>query len=123
MITFWLTLLTPLAIVAGLVLVVVRRGLQMKLLVGEGVPATGRVVAKLTHLHPGRRLSPTRRIKYAYADDQGRSHEHISTVTAAFFNRHAEGGPIAIRYARNKPSVSAPEELVEQSRVALGKRS
>lgn len=115
-------LLAPVAIVGGLLYVVIRRGVQMKRLVEDGVPATGRVVAKLAHTRPGRRVSAVLRIKYAYEDGQGLTHEHVSHVTQSTFNQHVEGGPIAIVYSRSKPSISAPAELVEQSRAALDKR-
>lgn len=115
-------LLIPVAIVVGLFALVARRGLQMKLLAAEGVPATARVVAKLTTAHPGRHRSATRRIRYAYEDAQGQSHEHVSLVTESFFDQHVEGGPIAIVYARSKPAISAPAALVESARAALAKR-
>lgn len=123
MLTPLISLLAPVAIVAGLIAVVVRRGLQMRLLVMDGVETTGRVVAKLRHVHSRRKGSqrPTVRIHYAYRDAAGGEHEHRSLVTDSFWNAHEEGGPIAIVYSKSQPQVSAPRHLVEQSRAALAK--
>ena len=118
-----LSLLVPVALVAGLVVMVVRRGLQMRLLVADGVEITGRVVAKLRHHHVRRKGSQrdSVRIHYAYRDAAGGEHEHRSLVTDSFWNEHVEGGPIAIVYSKSRPHVSAPKHLVEQSRAALAK--
>ena len=119
-----ISLFVPVAIVVGLVLVVVRRGLQMRHLVLDGVETTGQVVSKLRQSHPRRRGSqrPTLRIHYAYRDAAGGEHEHRSLVTDSFWNAHVEGGPIAVVYSKSQPQISAPRHLVEQSREALAKK-
>jgi hypothetical protein len=123
-ISVFITLVVPVAIVAGLIAVVVRRGLQMRQLVLDGVDTTGQVVAKLRHIHARRKGSqrPTLRIHYSYVDAAGKPHEHRSLVTDSFWNEHAEGGPIAIVYSKSQPQLSAPRHLVEQSREALAKK-
>ena len=124
MIPILISILVPVALVAGLIVMVVRRGLQMRQLVTDGVETTGRVVAKLRHRHPRRKGAqrPTLRIHYAYRDAAGGAHEHRSLVTDSFWNEHEEGGPIAIVYSKSQPQVSAPRHLVEQSREALAKK-
>lgn len=124
MISILISLLVPVALVAGLIVMVVRRGLQLRRLVSDGVETTGRVVAKLRHRHPRRPGSqrPTLRIHYAYRDAAGGEHEHRSLVTDSFWSEHAEGGSIAIVYSKSQPHISAPKHLVEQSREALAKR-
>lgn len=124
MISFFITLVVPVAIVAGLIAVVVRRGLQMRQLALDGVDTTGQVVAKLRHIHARRKGSqrPSLRIHYAYRDAAGAEHEHRSLVTDSFWNAHEEGGPIAIVYSQSQPQISAPKHLVEQSRAALAKK-
>ena len=110
-----------LALGAGLV---IQRGLQMRLLAQDGVETTGRVVARLRQVPARRKGShrPVLRIHYAYRDGAGAEHEHRSRVTEAFWNEHADGGPIAVVYAKSRPQVSAPKQLVEHSRAALAKR-
>ena len=121
MISTLIGLLVPAALVAGLVVVVVRRGLQMRLLVRDGVETAGQVAAKLRHRHPRRKGAqrPSLQIRYAYRDAAGGEHEHRSLVTDSFWNEHEEGGPIAIVYSKSQPHISAPRHLVEQSRAAL----
>ena len=124
MISTLISLLVPVALVAGLIVLVVRRGLQMRLLATDGVETTGMVVAKLRHRHPRRRGAqrPTVRIHYSYRDAAGGEHEHRSLVTDSFWNEHVEGGPIAIVYSKSQPQISAPRHLVELSREALAKQ-
>lgn len=122
MISTLIGLLVPAALVAGLVVVVVQRGLQMRLLVRDGVETAGQVVAKGRHRHPRRRKAaqrPTLQIRYAYRDAAGGEHEHRSLVTDSFWNAHEEGGPIAIVYSKSQPHISAPRPLVAQSRAAV----
>ena len=124
MISSLISLLVPVALVAGLIILVVRRGLQMRLLAMDGVETTGQVVAKLRHIHARRKGSqrPSLRIHYAYRDAAGGEHEHRSLVTDSFWNEHVESGPIAIVYSKSRPHISAPKHLVELSREALAKR-
>lgn len=118
--TIIITLLAPVAILAALVALVVRRAGQMRLLARDGVEVTGRVVAKLEQrLQKRRRGSPVRRIHYSYVDAAGRTHENRSLVTDDFWQAQAEGGPIAVVYAKSQPHVSAPKHLAEQARQAL----
>ena len=118
------SLFVPVAIIVGLVVIGVRRGLQMRQLVLDGVETTGQVVAKLRHVHPRRKGSrrPSLRIHYAYRDVAGGEHEHRSLVTDSFWNEHEEGGPLAVVYSKSQPHISAPRHLVEQSREALAKQ-
>lgn len=122
MITILLTFLVPVAIVIGLIVVVVRRGYQMKQLVEDGVDATGTVTAKIEHPTASGSKRSSRRIAYEYQDAAGQTHRHVSLITSDFWNAHAEGGPIDIVYSRSRPHVSAPRHLVELSRQALARK-
>ncbi len=124
MISTLVSLLMPVVLVVGLIILVVRRGLQMRQLLLDGVETTGQVVAKLQYRHIRRKGAqrPTLKIRYAYRDAAGGEHEYRSLVTDSFWNEHAEGGPIAIVYSNSRPQISAPRHLVEQSREALAKK-
>lgn len=121
MITILLTFLVPVAIVIGLIVLVVRRGYQMKQLVEDGVEATGTVTAKLEYPTARGSKRSSRRIAYEYQAADGQTHRHISLVTSDFWNSHSEGGPIVIVYSRSRPRISAPRHLVDLSRQALGR--
>lgn len=116
-------LLAVVAIVVGLVVLVVRRGLQLKQLVADGVNATGTVTQKIEHPTARGTRRNDRRIAYEYRDAAGRTHRHISLVSSEFWLAHTEGGPIDIVYSRSRPEISAPRFLVEQGRAALGARA
>lgn len=122
MFTIIASLLIPVLIVAGLVVVVVRRGFQMKQLCADGVEATGTVVARLQYHTAKGSVRNNRWIKYEYQDAAGQTHGHKSLVTSDFWTTHQEGGPIAIVYSRSRPDISAPRHLVELSRQALAKK-
>lgn len=112
--------LVPLLFVVGIVVLVMRRGFQMKLLLEDGIETTGTVVQKLTF--GGRSGGGVRRIRYEYVDRLGRSYSHRSTVPDDVYQSCEEGGPFPVVYSQSKPHVSAPKYLVEQSRAALTKR-
>jgi hypothetical protein len=106
----------PLVLFTGYALfVVVRRGLEWRELVEEGVDATAVVVRK-------RRYSRTFQLAYEYVDPDGVRHSHHSMVVWDVFNRYEVGDEIPIVYARRRPRVSAPRYLVDASREALQRR-
>lgn len=116
-----LGILIPAAIIAAMIIAVVKRGREMRQLTVDGVEAIGMVKAKRIHRSTkGRRKS--HRIRYAYLDAVGRAHENQSLVTYEFWSRHEEGGPIDIVFSRSQPHISAPRHLVEQSRDALARK-
>lgn len=107
-----LVLIVPLIIAAVVFALVVRRGLQFKQLLLDGVPAKG-VVAKKIRFR-GRHLT----LRYAYRDDAGRVHANKSLVTDDVWNAHEEGGSIDVVYSRSQPEISAPKYLVDRTRPA-----
>lgn len=120
MITVILSLLIPAAIVVGLVVVVVRRGGQLKQLCADGVDATGTVVAKIQYHTAKGTVRNDRWLRYEY-QVAGVTHSHKSLVTSEYWNALTEGGPIEIVHSRSSPEISAPRHLVESARKALQK--
>lgn len=114
-------IVVPVLILGVMMVVVVRRGLQMKLLVQDGVDTMGMVKAKLKH-SGHKNASRSHRIRYAYLDGNGKAQEHVSMVTADFWRAHEEGGPIDLVYSASRPGISSPKHLVDQCREALERR-
>ena len=109
-----------LAFVGLAVVLLVQRGTQFKLLLEDGVNATGRVVdkPKFGRVNSSKKY---RHLRYRYQDAFGNEHVHRAQVTSSVFDAHEEGGPIEIVYSRSKPQVSAPRSLVDAARQASGK--
>ncbi|HEX7086844.1 MAG TPA: DUF3592 domain-containing protein [Vicinamibacterales bacterium] len=108
--------LVPLLFLVAIVVVLLRRGLQWKLLLQDGVETTGTVVKKQIF----RNLDY--RIRYQYVDQTGRTHSHRSAVTDEVYHGCEEGGPFPVVYSRSKPHISAPKYLIDQSRAAMEKK-
>jgi hypothetical protein len=121
MTTLILSIAVPLLIVAAIVFMVVRRGLQMRELCDHGVMVSGTVLRKLSRPGPGNK-SRLHKLAYGYMDDRGLSHEHISVVPQSVWDACGEGGPIEVVYSSKRTQVSAPRYLVEQCREALAGR-
>ncbi len=117
MTTLALAIALPLLMVLAIVLVAARRGLQLRLLVEDGVETEGRVVARIKHT--GSTYQAQKRLRYEYRDGHGERHEHVSLVPDSLWNQHPRGTSIAIVYARRKSHVSAPLYLVRQAREAV----
>lgn len=107
--------LIPFAIFAGMIYVIVRRGLQMKQLLADGVETTGLVVRQAKH-SSSRSGMRHRYLRYEYHDSLGRAHTHQSLVPDDVWDAHMEGGSIDVVYSQRRPAVSAPKYLVEQVR-------
>lgn len=116
-----LTLLVGALLVAIAVWRVVRRGLELRRLVDDGVEVDGRVVEITRFVGKAGGTSASLYLRYEYVDSGGGTHRHRSLVSTDFAARHPAGSPIALVYSRSRPSVSSPRELVEQSRTALGR--
>jgi len=115
-----LGILISAAIISAMIVLVVRRGRQMRQLTLDGVEAIGMVKAKLIHRAPkGSRV--THRLHYAYLDAKGTAHENRSLVTREFWSSHEEGGRIDVVYSQSQPHISAPKHLVDLGRQALKK--
>lgn len=104
-----------------IMLLVANRGAQLKLLVGDGVDATGTVVRQRRR-NPKSHQSTNHYLRYEYTDASGARHEGSLKAAREFWADHPEGATIEIVYSRSKPSVSAARFLVEQAREALAKR-
>ncbi len=120
MIEIIIALLVSVLLMAGIVLLLVKRGLEMKGLCENGVEVTGRVVAKRS-VRNSTSSSRRQKLVYRYTDSTGKTHEHASAVPEEVYREYDEGGEIPVVYSAQKPSVSAPKYLVDQTRTALGK--
>lgn len=109
-------ILIPLVFVVVMLVVVARRGFQVKLLAEDGLEATGFVVRKQTFSGRGGR---TYRLRYRYVDQMGREHSHRSVVDDDVYKRYNEGDPFPIVYSRSKPHISAPKDVVDLVRNAM----
>lgn len=120
MIEILIGLLVPVLIVAGVVFLVVKRGLEMKELCEHGVETTAQVVGKRS-VRNSSSSSRQQKLVYRYTDGAGASHEHTSVVPWDVYDAHEEGGAIPVVFSSKRPAVSAPKYLVDQARAALGK--
>jgi hypothetical protein len=114
--TTFLVFAVGIAVLLGLaVLMLVRRGAQFKLLLEDGVNATGRVVdkPKFGRVNSSKKY---RHLRYRYQDASGNEHVHRAQVTSSVYDAHEVDGPIEIVYSRSKPEVSAPRSLVDAAR-------
>jgi len=105
----------PTAIFGGAIYAVVRRGLQIKQLLADGVETAGLVTEKSGDVR-SRSGTRHRSLRYEYHDSLGRAHTHRSLVSDDVWKAHLEGGPIEVVYSQSRPAVSAPKCLVEQVR-------
>lgn len=115
------TFLIGALLVAYAVYRVVRRGLELRRLVDDGVEVEGRVLEVTRFVGKAGGSTASIYLRYEYVDSRGGTHRHRSLVSTEFAARHPAGSPIALVYSRSRPAVSSPRELVEQSRTALGR--
>lgn len=120
MIEVLIALLVPVLILAGIVFILVKRGLEMKELSEHGIETVGRIVNKRS-VKSSSSSSRRQKLVYRYTDTSGAAHEHTSVVPSEVYHAHEEGGTIPVVYSPKKPAVSAPKYLVDQARTALGK--
>ena len=120
MIDIIFALLVPVLIVAGIIFLAVKRGLEMKALCEDGVEVTAQVVEKRS-VRNSNSSSRQQKLVYRYTDSAGKAHEHTSVMPGDVYMKYNEGGEVPVVYSAKKPSVSAPKYLVDQARAALGK--
>jgi hypothetical protein len=84
----------------------------------HGVEVTGTVVEKRSY---NTRRSASTHIRYEYTDQFGKRHRsRRNLVTREAWERHAEGGPIAVVYSQRRPHVSLPRYLLDFGGTAEG---
>ena len=109
----------PLTIIAMLLWTLVRRDYQMRDLVAQGVPVTGKVIRQLRFT--GTRGQRNRYLRYEFSVGAGR-YTHKIAVTVDESERYQDGDAIQLIYLPSNPKVSARVEMVEQCRQALQKK-
>lgn len=92
-----------------------RRARHIHLLLNEGAPVHGIVSAKRSPVQKGRKRYI---LTYEYMAD-GATRKGRSIVSREVYDSHTEGQMIALRYLPMKPSVSAPEFVLEKARKDL----
>ncbi|HEY6641613.1 DUF3592 domain-containing protein [Povalibacter sp.] len=91
-----------------------QRARQVHALVHEGVPIAGVVTRKHRFTQKNRaRFS----LHYEYTPN-GRTRHGRAFVSREQFESHSEGQMLRVRYLARKPSVSAPEFVLDQARRA-----
>ena len=99
-------------IVVGVLVVVARRGLQMKKLVERGIPVVGRVVSRGSRASSGAGGRATHHLRYEFTAADGRTYGHRITVTGAEHESVREGDEIELVYLPDNPKVSAQASMV-----------
>lgn len=107
-------------IVVAMLLVAVRRGLQMKQLATDGVEVQGRV-EKLWG-HTGTTGMKSHRLRYAFEAADGRTYRRSVVVAAKVSASVKEGSPVRLVVLPSNPKVSALADVVAQARQALARR-
>ena len=92
-----------------------RRARHIHLLLNEGAPIHGVVATKRSPVQKGRRRYI---LTYEYMAN-GATRKGRSIVSREVYDSHTEGQMIALRYLPMKPSVSAPEFVLEKARKDL----
>jgi hypothetical protein len=111
----------PMLLLAGYAIYrVVRRGLEFRQLVEDGVDASATVVSRRLFRNGSGNRAAT--LRYRYQDALGRSHEYNSMVSRSIWEAHPEGSAFEIVYSRSRPALSAPRALVEPARKAMNPR-
>jgi hypothetical protein len=91
-----------------------QRARQVHALVDQGIPIQGIVTNKRRFMQKGRLRFV---LTYEYHPD-GKTRQGRSVVSREQFESHSEGQALPLRYRADKPSVSAPEFVLEQARRA-----
>ena len=108
------TMLVVLILIGAASVVVVRRGLQMRRLVENGVPTRARVEKK-TRFRGSSNVSSIR-LKYSFAAGDATRYERTITMSQAESAAYEEGAEIEIVYLPERPQVSAAKAMVELAR-------
>ncbi len=106
------------AVFGGLVAVVgfslYQRAKQVHALMNEGIPIQGTVTRLRRFTQKGRARFA---LHYEYSPD-GQPRKGRAYVSREQFEAHSEGQLLALRYLAGKPSVSAPEFVLDRARQA-----
>ncbi len=111
---FWIAA----ALVLAIIVVLVRRGLQMKALANAGVVGTAEVIQK-TRRRSSSGHQTAGFIKYRFVAPDGQQLTNRIAVSEKIFSEHDLGEQIDIVYLEDRPNVNAARYLVNLSRKAL----
>lgn len=99
------------------ILIVVRRGLELRRLVEGGVATRGTIEKKWKHTGSGGRS--TKRLRYKFMDNEGNTRSRAIIASQSEYDSLEEGDPVTVVYLPGKSGVNALETLVEQARQGL----
>ena len=105
--------------VVAAVFIAVQRGLQMRRLTHNGVPATATVERMWSHT--GSTGMSRHRLRYTFRAGDGREYSRSIMISSGQRESLKEGDTVAVIYLADNPKISALAELVEQARRALEK--
>ncbi|MDN3638755.1 hypothetical protein QWY82_08045 [Simiduia curdlanivorans] len=106
-------------ILIAMVVLVIRRGLQMRRLVDHGVPATA--IANKVIGHTGATGMRRSFLRYSFEDSAGKPYQNKVMISPAERDAIYEGASVAIIYLPDNPKISALAQSVESARNALEK--
>lgn len=114
-----LIILGILVVIVALILQIVRRGSQLKVLLDKGVPATARIIEKRKRTRQTGNMSKnTYWLVFEFKAGDGQNHKGFPSVTETEFNAANEGDEVEIVYLPDKPGVNATKEMIKQLRQA-----
>jgi hypothetical protein len=106
-------------IIIAMVVLVVRRGLQLRKLVSDGVATTA--TAKKLIGHTGATGMRRSSLRYHFQDRRGKSYQHTVMISPSERETIQEGDSVNIIYLPDNPKISALAQTVESARKALKK--
>jgi hypothetical protein len=115
-----LWILLGVVLAAALVLIPVRRGLQIRKLVDGGVTTEGTVAKKWRHTSSG---TSKKRIRYEFKDRNGHTYSRAIAASETEYGQLAVGDKIKVVYLPNQPKINALESLVDLAKEALRKKA
>jgi hypothetical protein len=107
------------AIIAAVIFMIVRRGLQMKDLAHKGVVAEGTVIRKFRRGNATQVQTSAAYLRYEFKAPDGKRFERSVAVSEEVFETFEEGSKIDVVYVEGKPQVNGAKYMVNLSREAL----
>jgi hypothetical protein len=108
-------------IVAAMIFVTVRRGLQMRSLAASGVAVKGKVVKKWRNTKSTDTSS--QRLRYQFEIGDGQTYAHAIVISIEEDQKYQIGDEVDIIYLPSNPKISALASMVALAQEALNKKS
>jgi hypothetical protein len=118
-----LSIFGGLLIVVTMIVIALRRGLQMRKLVLDGEIAEAKVVKKFKISDTEGAASSGGYLRYEYSDEFGKKYSYKSLVNDEQWNTHNVGDSMEVIYVKSNPKISGPKYIVDLAREALEKKT